>query len=63
MNTSSEEYRKLYNEGKIAAYDKETDAYIAPELPEYTIKDSQTTEKNYSEELFFHKKFPIKSSK
>jgi len=36
-NTSSQEYRDLYNSGKLMNYDKETDTYSATPLKEVTI--------------------------
>lgn len=36
-NTSSQEYRDLYNSGRLTTYDKETDTYSATPLKEVTI--------------------------
>lgn len=38
-NTSSQEYRDLYNSGKLMNYDEKTDTYIAPPLKELVIEE------------------------
>jgi len=39
--TSSPEYRKLYNSGKLTFYDKDTDTYIATPLKEIIVTTTQ----------------------
>ena len=37
FDISSQEYKDLYNSGKLMNYDKNTDTYLAPDLPEVTV--------------------------
>ena len=65
-NTSSQEYRDLYNSGKLMNYDKETDTYSATPLKEVTVtteapqwlKDKRNLEKQYSKDWYIDNNMP-----
>lgn len=65
-NTSSKEYRDLYNSGKLMNYDKNTDTYIATPLEEVTVtaeapqwaKDKMQFEKEYTKDMFIDESMP-----
>lgn len=65
-NTSSQEYRDLYNSGKLMNYDEKTDTYIAPPLKELVIEEEapewlkykRNLEKQYSKDWYIDNQLP-----
>lgn len=63
---NSNEYKDLYNSGKLMSYDKNTDTYIATPLKEATItaeapqwlKDKRNLEKQYSKDWYIDNNLP-----
>ena len=63
---NSNEYKDLYNSGKLMSYDKNTDTYIATPLKETTItaeapqwlKDKRNLEKQYSKDWYIDNNLP-----
>lgn len=66
LTTDNPDYRQLYNEGKLAIYDKDNDIYITPPLKEYTITTpkprfmvyKEQEEKTYTPNMFIDKELP-----
>jgi hypothetical protein len=66
LTIDSPEYKQLYNEGKLATYDKDNDIYIAPPFKEYTITTpkprfmvyKEQEEKAYTPNMFIDKELP-----
>ena len=51
FDISSQEYKDLYNSGKLMSYDKNTDSYTAPDLPEVSVTAEAPQWSKYKKEF------------
>lgn len=56
LSTSSDEYKKLYSNGKIANYDEKNDVYVAPDIEEVVVKGKLSDVGKYKQQ--YEKEFP-----